>query len=135
MFLKNDIRNKNIKYPSAIILISWMFRTIWRSKTIFRFMPPSFDSNIEYLNFLFRKLFYKKLRTIYSNNKRSEQFLKQNTFCKVQIFWEGHKKLAHLPPLIWHCLVASNYKWKMGQILWPSQNIWTLTCCWKFLQF
>ena len=35
---------------------------------------------------------------------------------KVQIFWEGHKNLAHLPLFIWHYLVASNYKWKMGQI-------------------
>ena len=46
---------------------------------------------------------------------------------KVQIFWEGHKNLAHLPLFIWHYLVASNYKWKMGHIfVQPSQNIWTL---------
>ena len=33
---------------------------------------------------------------------------------------KGHK--------IWHHLPLSNvkYKWKMGQILWPSQNIGTL---------
>ena len=29
---------------------------------------------------------------------------------KVQIFWEGHKNLAHLPIFIWH------FKWKMGKI-------------------
>ena len=35
---------------------------------------------------------------------------------KVQIFWEGHKNLTHLPLFIWHYLVVSNYEWKMGQI-------------------
>ena len=35
---------------------------------------------------------------------------------KVQIFWEGHKKLAHLPLLIWHYLIVPNCKWKMDQI-------------------
>ena len=35
---------------------------------------------------------------------------------KVQIFWEVQKNLAHLPLFFWHYLVASNYKWKMGQI-------------------
>ena len=48
----------------------------------------------------------------------------------VQIFWEGHKNLANLPLFFWHYLVASNYKWKMGQIsMWPSQkyvHTWTL---------
>ena len=39
---------------------------------------------------------------------------KANLTIKVQIFWEGHKKLAHLPLFIWHYLVASNCKWKMG---------------------
>ena len=33
---------------------------------------------------------------------------------KVQIFWEGHKNLSLLP--IWLYLVASNYKWNLGQI-------------------
>ena len=37
---------------------------------------------------------------------------------KVQILWEGHKNFALLPIFIWHYLVASNYKWKMGQIFW-----------------
>ena len=40
----------------------------------------------------------------------------QNRNSKVQIFWEGHKNLAHLPLFIWHYLVASNYNWKMDQI-------------------
>ena len=35
---------------------------------------------------------------------------------KVQVFWESHKNLAHFPLFIWHYLVASNHKWKMGQI-------------------
>ena len=34
---------------------------------------------------------------------------------KVQIFWEVHKNLAHLPLFIWHYLVASNYQRMMGQ--------------------
>ena len=37
-------------------------------------------------------------------------------FDKVQIFWEGHKNLSHLPLSIWHYFVASNYNRKMGQI-------------------
>ena len=36
---------------------------------------------------------------------------------KVRIFWKGHKNLAHLPLFILHYLIASNYKWKMDQIL------------------
>ena len=35
---------------------------------------------------------------------------------KVQIYWEGHKSLADLPLFCWHYLVASNNKWKVGQI-------------------
>ena len=35
---------------------------------------------------------------------------------KIQIFWEGHNNLVHLPLLFWHYLLASIYKWKMGQI-------------------
>ena len=34
---------------------------------------------------------------------------------KVQIFWEGHNNLVQLKNFIWHYLVASNYKWKMGK--------------------
>ena len=35
-----------------------------------------------------------------------------------------------------YLVVASNYKWKMGQILWHSQNIWTLiTQCITFCFF
>ena len=37
---------------------------------------------------------------------------------KVQIFWEGHKNLAHLPLFIWHYFVASNYKRKKVQNVW-----------------
>ena len=38
---------------------------------------------------------------------------------KVQIFWEGHKNLAHLSlsfDILPKYILASNYKWKMGQI-------------------
>ena len=41
-------------------------------------------------------------------------FCKSLEFDKVQIFWDGHKNLAHLPLFFWHYLVSSNYKWKMG---------------------
>ena len=34
---------------------------------------------------------------------------------KVQLFSEGHKNWANLPLFIRHYLVASNYKWIMGQ--------------------
>ena len=43
---------------------------------------------------------------------------------KVHISWEGHKNLAKSPPFF-------DYQSKKGgdfaKILWPSQNIWTLT--------
>ena len=50
----------------------------------------------------------------------------KNTLYNVQIFWEGHKNLAHLP------LIFDVTKWypiksgRWAQCLWPSQNIWTL---------
>ena len=42
------------------------------------------------------------------------------------MFWKGHKNLANLPLFFWHYLEVSNYKWEMGHLLWPSQNIRTL---------
>ena len=66
------------------------------------------------------------------NQKRSVQFTDANNnihrYCKdtdkslaycfkVQTFVEGNKNICHLPLFIfWHYLIASNYKWKMGQI-------------------
>ena len=40
---------------------------------------------------------------------------------KLHIFWEGHKNL----PLTfdWH---YTKLRWRFRNILWPSQNIWTL---------
>ena len=35
---------------------------------------------------------------------------------KAHVFWEGHKNFTYLRIFIWHYLVTSNYKWKMGQI-------------------
>ena len=55
--------------------------------------------------------------------RRNECYILSFPICKVQIFWAGLKKLAHLPPFLWKNLVVSNYKWV--KILWPSQNIWT----------
>ena len=40
-------------------------------------------------------------------------------YCKVHIFWEGHKILRNLCPM--YC--QSNNWWRF----WPSQNIWSLT--------
>ena len=45
---------------------------------------------------------------------------------KVHIFWEGHKILRNLP-LTFDCRYGSQNIGKILQILWPSQNIWTLT--------
>ena len=47
---------------------------------------------------------------------------------KVWIFWKGHKIRKNLPLKIWRYSIASNFKWKIFfWILWPSQNIRTLT--------
>ena len=43
-------------------------------------------------------------------------------FDKVQIFWEGHKNLAHFLFLL-HYLVMSNYKWKKDQIVAFSEYL------------
>ena len=46
---------------------------------------------------------------------------------KVQIFWEGNNFLKDLPIIFYlHFLVAPD----LLQILWPSQNIWTLIQKW-----
>ena len=46
----------------------------------------------------------------------NHKLVKLFTLVKVQVFWKDHKNMAHLPLFIWHYLVSSNYKWKMGQI-------------------
>ena len=46
---------------------------------------------------------------------------------KVRIFWEGHKIWKNVPLKIWRYWVASNSKRKNFLILWPSQNIRTLS--------
>ena len=53
---------------------------------------------------------------------------------KVQIFLDGHNNFSLLPVFIWHYLVASNHKWKMGQIFWafseyPNFSCYTLRSC------
>ena len=37
----------------------------------------------------------------------------QVKWCKVRIFWEGHKIRKNLPLKIWRYWVASNFKWKI----------------------
>jgi hypothetical protein len=47
---------------------------------------------------------------------------------KVHIFWEGHKILRNLP-LTFDCstyVIQSKVRGRFRNILWPSQNIWTL---------
>ena len=47
---------------------------------------------------------------------------------KVHIFWEGHKTLGNLHQLFdWQYIHRTNNWWRFRKILWPSQNIWTLT--------
>ena len=48
--------------------------------------------------------------------------------CKVHIFWEGHKILQNLP-LTFDCstYLQSKVRGRFRKILWPSQNVWTLT--------
>ena len=52
-------------------------------------------------------------------------------FCwifKVHIFWEGRKVLRNLHLTFdWHYLHRTKERWGFRKILWPSQNIWTLT--------
>ena len=46
---------------------------------------------------------------------------------KVHIFWEGHKFLRNFHRRFVLCSNGSNLRWRFGKILWPSQNIWTLS--------
>ena len=58
-----------------------------------------------------------KVRIFWEGNKICKiSTLLLSTVHKVQIFWESYKNLALLPLFFWHYLVASNHKWKMGQI-------------------
>ena len=51
------------------------------------------------------------------------------TFLKVHIFWEGHKIFGKSSPNFWPQYIQSKVRWIFHKILWPSQNIWTLTDC------
>ena len=47
---------------------------------------------------------------------------------KVHIFWEGHKILRNIHQLfVVDMYCQSNNWWRFRKILWPSQNIWTLS--------
>ena len=45
---------------------------------------------------------------------------------KVQIFWEGHKKLKNNSQILWNLLSNVKKSGRFFKFLWPSQNIWTL---------
>ena len=59
------------------------------------------------------ELFFKTIARKFWSEKEINKF---TYLTKVQIFWEGHKNLFYLQLFIWYYLVASNYKWKIGQI-------------------
>ena len=49
---------------------------------------------------------------------------------KVHIFWEGHKILRNFHRRFDRYYIhMTNLRWRFRKILWPSQNIWTLTYC------
>ena len=58
----------------------------------------------------------KKIHATFGGNLLLEFLTCMLLFLKVKMFRESQKNLAHLPHFIWHYLVASNYKWKMGHI-------------------
>ena len=53
----------------------------------------------------------------------------QHINSKVHIFWEA-TKFCKSPPYFWLALHRIKVRWRFRKILWPSQNIWTLTY-WK----
>ena len=46
---------------------------------------------------------------------------------KVYTFWEGHTIMRNLHLTFALCSASQKYWWRFRKILWPSQNIWTLT--------
>ena len=53
---------------------------------------------------------------------------------KVHIFWESHKNFAKSFPNFWLQYIQSKVRGRFRKILWPSQNIWTLTLiCYKVI--
>ena len=46
---------------------------------------------------------------------------------KVQIFWEGHNIFRKSSLYFWLALHRTKIRWRFRKILWPSQNILTLT--------
>ena len=52
---------------------------------------------------------------------------KTNSSSKVHIFWEGHKNFVKSSPNFWLQYIRSKVRGRFRKILWPSQNIWTLT--------
>ena len=47
-------------------------------------------------------------------------------FCKIHIFWEGHKNLSKSSTNFWLQYIQSKVSGRFRKILWPSQNTWTL---------
>ena len=59
-------------------------------------------------------------------NKVLACFELKSSVGKVKVFWEGHKNLKKSPNSL--TLLSTSVK-KLGdffEILWPSQNMWTL---------
>ena len=69
-------------------------------------------------------IYLKKISKIISLKHRLIKFIKY----KVHIFWEGHKILWNVHQFFVLCIYCqSNNWWRFRRIVWPSQNIWTLT--------
>ena len=50
------------------------------------------------------------------------------SFDRVRILWEGHKILRNLHLTFVHSTyIQTKGRWRFLKILWPSQNIWTLS--------
>ena len=111
-----------------ISILLHFFRSLKKMKSSFK-NPTSYQTVNCFLvkpYVFFRALVISSLMDWILNSEveRLANLLNENTpfystnfthvFTKVQIVWEGHKNLTHL--FFLHYLVASNYKWKMGQI-------------------
>ena len=89
------------------------------------FMETNFHENIQ--STIAKVICLVGQNTSHTKRKSDTSYVKP---CKVWIFWERYKIWENLPLKIWHYSVMSNFKWKIFQILWPSQNIRTLNT-WK----
>ena len=53
--------------------------------------------------------------------------MSSQTSAKVEVLWEGHKVLQNHHFRFDVYYIQSNLRWRFLKILWPSQNVWTLS--------